>query len=236
MNYVFLDFDGVLFDTLREAYILCRYAYDGTDYFEPVNEEEYKKLYRYKFLVYNSWHYYYLMSLIRQNLTDSELIAEYKKLLNNRDTKAEKLFDEKYYSARKDLMENHHDFWDKLESPFQFFYELKQHTDGLHTPIVSKKNKKAIIYRLSQYGLNLDENQIFGKDELEGYATKADFIAEYININRINRAYFIDDNSNNLKPCEKFPEITPLLAGWGNIAIEEKGLSYNEIINIIFKN
>ena len=40
----------------------------------------------------------------------------------------------------------------------------------------------------------------------------------------------MDDNSNNLVPCEKYPQITGLLAGWGNIAIGEIGLTAEEVI------
>lgn len=235
MNCVFLDFDGVLFDTLREAYLLCRYAFDGTDYFEPVDDIEYKKLYRYKFLVYNSWQYYYLMGLINENLSDEELISKYEYFMQKRDLDAEKVFDEKYYSARRDLMSNYHEFWDKLEQPFPFFYELKQliKSSKIVTPIVSKKNKKAIEYRLEQYGIKLLSDMIFGKDELAGYATKADFIAEYMENNHIKTAYFVDDNSNNLLPCKAYPQIVPLLAGWGNIAIGETGLTCEQVINRI---
>lgn len=226
-KYLFLDFDGVLFDTLKEAYLLCRYAFDGTDYFEPVDDKEYDKLYRYKFLVYNSWQYYYLMKLIRENLSDSELISEYEVCLKNRDLDSEKAFDEKYYYARRDLMENHHDFWDRLETPFPFFSFIKDEKDFVPV-IVSKKNKRAIEYRLSQYGLN--DAVIFGKDELAGYETKADFMAEYMEKSGIKTAYFVDDNSNNLEPCKNYPQIIPLLAGWGNIAIGEIGLTAEEVI------
>ncbi len=235
MTYVFLDFDGVLFNTLKEAYILCRYAFCGTDYFEPVNENEYQKLYRFKFLVYNSWQYYYLMSLIKENLSDSELMSKYDKFMNNRNNKAEKMFDEKYYSARSDLMQNYHEFWDKLETPFEFFEEIKNLYDSNKiTPIiVSKKNKTAIEYRLKQYGLNIDNSDIFGKDELIKYDTKADFINNYMNKKNILSSFFVDDNSNNLIPCKKYPNITPLLAGWGNIAINEKGLTESKIIDVL---
>ncbi len=235
MNCVFLDFDGVLFDTLKEAYLLCRYAFGGTDYFEPVDEKEYRKLYRYKFLVYNSWQYYYLMGLIKENLSDEELISKYEYFMQKRDFDAEKGFDEKYYFARKDLMSNHHEFWDKLEQPFPFFYELKQliKSSKIVTPIVSKKNKRAIEYRIEQYGIKLPSDIIFGKDELAGYETKADFIAEYMVNNHIRTAYFVDDNSNNLKPCEKYPQIIPLLAGWGNIAIGEVGLTSEQVLDAI---
>ena len=236
MKCVFLDFDGVLFDTLKEAYLLCRYAYRGTDYFEPIDEAEYKKLYRYKFLVYNSWQYYYLMTLIEKNLSDFELISEYEKCLDNRDLRTEEEFDKKYYSARRDLMENHHDFWDKLETPFPFFSELMKYGDKYLPVIVSKKNKPAIKYRLNQYGMELSEDGIVGKDELAGYETKADFMAEYMQKNGIKTAYFVDDNSNNITPCKNYPQITPLLAGWGNIAIGEVGLTCDEVIDCLIRN
>ena len=102
--------------------------------------------------------------------------------------------------------------------------------DNIINPIiVSKKNKKAIEYRCEQYGLFLPSDTIYGKDELNGYDTKAEFIREYMSNNNINTAYFIDDNSNNLEPCKKYPEIIPLLAGWGNIKIGEIGLTEEEI-------
>jgi len=232
-KYLFLDFDGVLFDTLKEAYILCRYAFSGIDYYIPVDENEYKKFYRYKFLVFNSWQYYYLMSIIKENLTDEEFINKYTFLLNNRDLKSEEDFDKKYYSVREDLMLNHHKFWDKLETPFPFFEHIKQlTTESKYIPIiVSKKNKNAIEYRLNQYGLHICTRNIYGKDELSDYKTKADFINEFMATNNIKTAYFIDDNSNNLEPCKKYPEIIPLLAGWGNIKIGETGLSAETLVN-----
>ena len=55
----------------------------------------------------------------------------------------------------------------------------------------------------------------------------------YLNQNGIEKAYFIDDNSNNLKACENYQNITPLLAAWGNIAMGEKGLSSAEILEMI---
>ena len=100
--------------------------------------------------------------------------------------------------------------------------------------IVSKKNKQSIEYRLKQYGLNIPAGQVYGKDELTKYKTKPDFIAEYMVKNSIKIAYFVDDNSNNLTPCKIYPQIVPLLAGWGNIAIGETGLDNQEIVSAIF--
>ena len=233
-NCLFLDFDGVLFDTLKEAYLLCRFAFIGIDFFEPIDENEYRRFYRYKFLVFNSWQYYYLMYLLQKNLSDNELISKFSLCLIDRKLSAEEEFDKKYYSARKELMQNHHEFWDSLEKPFPFFDGIKQYSDDV--VIVSKKNKEAINYRLKQHGLILPTDRIFGKDELITYRTKADFISEYILQKNIENALFVDDNSNNLRPAASIPNLTCLLAGWGNIAIGEKGYSEEEILDIIRKN
>lgn len=232
---IFLDFDGVLFNTLKEAYILCRYAYSGIDYFEPINKDEYEQFYRFKFLVYNSWQFYYIMMLLTEDLSDDEFISKFEELMNNRNIEKELYFDKKYYSARKDLMENYREFWDKLESPFGFFYEIKNlyDTDKIEIVIVSKKNKEAIQYRLRKYGINLADDNICDKNELENYRTKADYINNYIVKNNIEQAYFIDDNSNNLAPCDEYISIVPILAGWGNVAIGEVGKTEEEVLEII---
>lgn len=235
MNIIFLDFDGVLFDTLKEAYIICRYSFYGTDYFYPINNQEYNNFYRYKFLVYNSWQYYYLMELLNQNLDEAELIQKYKAFMAKRDYSAEADFDKKYYFARNYLIDNHFDFWDKLEKPFPFLYKINElvFTTNLTPIIVSKKNKGAILSRIKRFNFKISEINIFGKDELSEYSSKAEFINEFIHKNNINHSVFIDDNSNNFKGvCSN---VTTLLAGWGNIGINEVGYSQDETIDIITK-
>lgn len=235
MGSIFLDFDGVLFDTLKEAYIICRNVYHNVDYLKPINNSEYELFYRYKFLVYNSWQYYYIMNLLKEGYSDSEFIKRYNELLVNRDIVSDAEFDKEYYSTRRDLMINYHEFWDKLESPFPFFYKIKElyEEKGADIVIVSKKNKYAIKYRLQQYGLLLPDEKIFGRDELSEFDTKFEFIKKYMSDNNIKKTFFVDDNSNNLAPCAEDLRVIPLLAGWGNIAIGEIGHSCDDVINKI---
>lgn len=231
MKTLFLDFDGVLFDTLREAYLLCRYAFRGVDVLEQIDEDEYKLFYKYKFLVYNSWQYYYLMNVLH----DESVENSYRECLKNRDLIAEHDFDEKYYQKRLELKRDMFDFWNELEEPFEFFFEVKTlfEKGNIEVVIVSKKDFNSIKLRLEQYGLKLSEDNIFAKEQLMNYSEKRDFIKEYIEKNGVERAIFVDDNSNNLKPCEDVECLNCLLAGWGNIAVDEKGCSCSEIINSI---
>ena len=240
MKTVFLDFDGVLFDTLKEAYVLCRASYLGVDILSPVENEVYKLFYKYKFLVYNSWQYYYLMKILDEQRfrNDEDFISFYKECLNNRNIIEEENFDKKYYEHRINMMKNYSRYWDSLEEPFPFFNGIKDlfEQKRIDIVIVSKKNKFAINKRLKQYGLNLENDKIYAKEELMGYSSKAEFMHEYMIQNNIATSFFVDDNSNNLRPCNAYPEIEPLLAGWGNIAINEQGLTSDKILKILENN
>ncbi|MCD8377222.1 MAG: HAD family hydrolase [Candidatus Gastranaerophilales bacterium] len=239
MTVVFLDFDGVLFDTLKEAYILCRYAYSGEDIFLPIDNKIYSRFYRYKFLVYNSWQYYYIMKLLsdRGIKTDGDFIAAYNLCMRNRNKSFEEEFDQKYLEKRIELMKKHSHYWNSLEVPFDFFYEIKMlfKEYKIDIIIVTNKNKEAVNKRLSQYGLELETDKIYAKEELLPYKSKAEFINKYMQGNNILRAFFVDDNTNNLTPCREYSGIVPFLAGWGNIGIGESGYSCKDIIQSIIK-
>ena len=168
---------------------------------------------------------------------DNDFINQYNQFMQNRDTIKEEIFDKNYLSKRLDMMNNHKEFWNSLETPFPFFNKIKElyNDNKIDIIIVSKKNNIAINTRLNQYNLILEPSKVFAKEELLQYKTKAEFINEYMIKNNIATSFFVDDNSNNLRPCKNYPQITPLLANWGNIAINETGLSCKEIINILHK-
>ena len=219
MQTLFLDFDGVLFDTLKEAYILCRKVFCKTDIFEPIEPEIYERFFRYKFLVYNIWQYYYLIQAVQQENVE----FEFNRLVANRDIEAEARFERDFVGLRVELLEQYPDFVDSLESPFPF-WDMVQNLQGFDIVVVSRKNSFAIRRRIG------DRYKIIGKEELEHVVDKAEFIREYIAKNNVERAFFVDDNSHNLRPCEGIERLTCLLAGWGNIAIGESGMSAEEII------
>ncbi len=224
MHTLFLDFDGVLYDTLKEAYILCRYVCNNIDLFAPIEQDIYSKFYKYKYLVFNSWQYLYLM----KSITSDNIISSYNSFLQNRDLKQEEDFEDKYLKARKWLLDNHSDYVDKLESKFPFLDMVKKLQNKYDILIVSRKNNFAIQRKNTGF-------KIYGKEELSNVIDKAEFIEKYMKDNNVEKGFFIDDNSHNLTPCENIPNLTCLLAGWGNIAINEKGLSQEEIYQILNK-
>lgn len=232
---VFTDFDGVMYDSLREAYILCRWAYRNDSAENSMFVQEYDLFYKYKYLVNKTWQYYYLIKLLTDKTPDENIESEFYKLLENRDLEAEAEFEQKYLRKRVDLIANYLYIWDRLETPFPFSIALYQRLkdDEVDVVVVSQKDKFAIEYRLNQNGTPVPSEKIFGKEELADYETKAEFIDKYMKKNNIEKAYFVDDNSKNLEPCKDYPNITPILAGWGNIKQGEVGMSSREIFKLL---
>lgn len=225
MLTLFLDFDGVLYDTLKEAYVLCRHVCFGIYVFAPIEKDIYEKFYKYKFLVFNSWQYLYLM----KSLDSDDVEKTYKHFLNNRDIEAEEVFEEKYLETRQWLIKNHSDYVDSLEEKFPFLDMIKSVSDKVDVLIISRKNTFAIKRKNTGF-------KIVGKEELAGVVNKSEYMECYMKEHSVERAFFVDDNSHNLLPCSTIPNLTCILAGWGNIAIGETGYTQEDAFSLIVKH
>ena len=238
---LFLDFDGVLFDTIKEVYLVNRYIQTGINLFEPVEEKSYALFSKYKYLVYNIWMFYYYNLLLFSNTKEEDIVAQYKKLISNRGIKKEEEFCKNFLQIRADLIKNHYDFWQKLETPYQFFYDIKEfyNEEKINIVVASKKNKSSILKRFSEYNFNLDENKVFARDELDKFSSKGEFFENYMKENNYQKALFVDDNINNINSCKNYKNIDTILALWGNCEPNNKGFSEKEAIEKIqnfFKN
>lgn len=224
---LFLDFDGVLFDTLREVYLVNRYEFLNVDLFSEVDEKNYQLFSKYKYLVYNIWMFYYYNPIIFNNTNEDEIAEKYNKAILNRDLEKEKIFCENFLNTRKKLVLNHYEFWKNLETPYNFFFEIKKiyEENNINVVIVSKKNKTSILERFESQGLNFNPDLVFAREALDKYSSKGEFLDEYMTKNNIDSAIFVDDNNNNLKSCENNFKIKNILALWGNTQPNIQGYS-----------
>lgn len=230
---LFLDFDGVLFDTLKEVYLINRYIYKRIDLFDKVDEANYELFSKYKYLVYNIWMFYYYNPLIFNNCEN--IIDDFINALSKRNIKAEEDFCDNFLKVRANLVKNNYDFWKNLETPYEFFYEIKKLYEEKNPKIliVSKKNKASIIERFNSYNFNISNDDIYAREILDKYSTKGEFINEYMNKNGFDEAIFVDDNNNNLKTCDNYSNITQILALWGNSQPNLKGYNQAQAIDKI---
>ena len=88
MKTIFSDFDGVLFDSAKEAYLLARCAYYGIEAQYPVDVQEYLKYHKVRYLVSKSWQFYYIFELLNSNISDIDLfVQKYYEMIKNPDIK-----------------------------------------------------------------------------------------------------------------------------------------------------
>lgn len=230
---LFLDFDGVLFDTLFEVYLVNRFVFLKKSLFEPAEEDFYKQYSKYKYLVYNIWMFYYYNPLIFNAETNIE--EKFNHALLNRDLAAEEKFCENFLSVRRELVLNHYDFWKTLEKPYEFFFEIKKLKEekNINLVIVSKKNKSSILERFEAYGFKQAPELVFACEALSKYSSKGEFIKEFMEKNNFNEAIFVDDNNNNLLTTNNNPKVKNILALWGNTAPNSIGLHQEEAVETI---
>lgn len=232
---LFLDFDGVLFDTLREVYLVSRYLTLKQDFLEEIDENSYKIFEKHKYLVYNIWMFYYFNQIIFDLNNEDKIVEKYENLLLNRDLNKEEEYCKLFLDTRKELVFNHFDFWKNLEKPYNFFFEIKKlyEEKKIDIVVVSKKNKNSILERFETYNFHLEANKVFAREALDKYSTKGEFMQEYMEKYNIQSAIFVDDNYNNLKTTENNPNIENILALWGNSQPNLSGYNQEEAIEKI---
>ena len=233
MKTIFSDFDGVLFDSVKEAYLLARFAYYGISPNKPVVHDEYYIFRKYRYLNTHSWQFYYFFLLLENKTTDNLFETNYYELTATPDLQRIKDFDEKYVSARENLIKYNYDFWNSLDEPYDFFFEVKELSKNPDYEFIILTNKKRLPVqnKISQYGIN--KIKLFANEDLVSYNNKAEFIADYLNSHSVDSCYLIEDSIDNINSCKMYPQIKPLLVNWGYVNPKEKGLSEKEILEII---
>lgn len=234
---LFLDFDGVLFDSLPEAYRLGRFAYRGTDVHAPVDEADYARFSSLRFFVTHSaqyWRIFRLIDLIGLSGDDADYRNAYTQLVEEGHADEMRLFDENFLGLRKTLIAEEHAFWLSLSKPYPFFYEVKSLFRSASSPIiVTTKNRAAVLENLMQEGIFASPERIMDKADCLRAGGKRSLIASFMAREGIARGIFIDDILENIRECEGLPGLECLHAGWGYSAPSQSGLSPEEILTYI---
>ncbi len=236
MNKIlFLDFDGVLFDTVLESYLLARYAFYNINVTEKIEETDFKLFRSIRPFITDSWQYFYLMKIVEKSKIEkiSSYYDYYCELIKNCNQTFVTKFDKVFQEKRKDLIENHYNFWNKLDKPFSFFEAIKTLNKYDNIIIVSTKNEEAILKHCLDYNFNISSGNIIGKTRLKIYGSKQVFISQYMIKNNISKAIFIDDSMETIIKCSKIPNLIALCAGWGYVKDKKYCYTEEEIMKLI---
>lgn len=216
LKILFLDFDGVLFDTVDEAYEVCI----KTDFyinkrFSITSKTDFKK---YRPYVGPAWNYYYVMEAIINDIDISKYLP-FK--INNKTIE----FENSFFNSRDKLKTNNYFEWLQLNKKYNFLDMLKKEIIDTNVIIyiITTKDKNTVQNILKAFNVNfIEDKNILGKEIFNKFGTKKNIIenilGKYIN----DKAIFIDDLYEHLEPCKGINNLKLIQANWGYVHDNEK--------------
>lgn len=236
---VFLDFDGVLFDTVKEAYLVCFLAVKKISKIEEIDYESqhFEIFSRHRYLIGPAWNYLYLLKVIEE-VERKDIINLEEKYLNyikQAEEQDYRDFEKDFLIAREYLKKNYKDFWLKLNTPYNFFFSLSalinKHSNNFF--VVTTKDKDTVLTLLKINGQVLNHENIYDRESFKKFKTKFNIIKNIIDRYSIENAIFVDDNRFFLSECDNFDVLRVLQPKWGYISPGDNALEEKDILSSI---
>ena len=230
---VFLDFDGVLFDTAREAFAVALLTHDVCQNVSDIvfDDKYYDTFFSLRYLVKSASDYSFLIPAILDDKEPMEIremfYSENKSIITDG-------FEDKFFSVRSSLRSSNFEEWIGLNKEFPFFDKIRstmsEYKDSFS--ILTTKDENTVKHLLKSAEFSVPVN-VYGAEKLKKFKEKNEVILHIYKKHNIQSSIFVDDNMEHLRLCENIPNITLLQPIWGYIAPEDKGDKCDFIVNYI---
>jgi len=204
------DLDGVLIDSIKECFELCKMTFNGFN-LDDTNAENLFNDHR--GLVGPAYQYYYLMSAIERFFTDdkviiSDLFSNMKKSGANEDAKD---FEEHFFRNRRMLQKKNFKKWISLNplTPFGEYVKINQPRNMI---VVTTKNKDSAKIILKHH--KIFPQKVYGNEDVKKNGSKGTLLSLFLNESNFNEITFIDDSVDHLDTV-KDKNINCYFADWG---------------------
>ena len=212
MKAFFLDFDGVIVDSIEECFLLSKDVYYGFVNFKYDNDVYKKTFYEFRSLVNPPSEYMVLHKTIECYLKDNSIDSRLKfrelkkKLTQDQKNKFEYLFFQLRKHYQKDI-EN----WLSLHQITDFGKTL-QNKKLPHYFIVTTKKKESVRLLLNHHNIGIEN--IFDIENYRQFGSKGNVISHFLDNSNYDQALFIDDATENLESVND-KRIRCYFADWG---------------------
>lgn len=236
---LFLDFDGVLFDTVREAYAVAVIASGKYETIADIDfsGRHYLRFKALRYLVAPASDYYFILKLLEFSLEKS--LIECQRIFFDMKSQAQYLscaeqFQECFFSTRKSIMTSDYKKWLALNYPYEFFYEIKNiiECSQKSIKIVTTKNKDAIIALLRSEKVEIIP-EIYDAEAFKKFGSKKNIIHFICTEQGIVSGIFIDDSLHHLEQCRSLDGIALFQPSWGYLAPTDRGIFCKPLIKTI---
>jgi phosphoglycolate phosphatase-like HAD superfamily hydrolase len=215
---VFLDFDGVICDSLPECYAVSLAAYYGlylkTEVPEDVDDGTERVFRRFRPYIRRGGDYLFIQMAIHRGLA-LESQSDFDSLVSAK-PELDDTFHSLFYEARNQLFRTDPERWYALNPLYPSMKELLgKNGKERNFLILSTKEARFIAEILWHHGLDWDESRIY----CSGKERKLDFIDRVLDELGGTEGLFIDDQIDHFKGGSRHP-VHCLLADWGYVIPE----------------
>jgi len=205
---VFLDFDGVLFDTVKEAYCLCLFATKRVKSIKEIdfNSRHFRDFKKNRFRINCAADYCHLLERIGKNEGNGPASP------TDRD-----IFEKGFLTTRSHLKRNNFDYWLSLHRPYGFLLSLAGviKANKKNFFIISTKDKDSILKLLEINGFSFIQDNILDRVFYKKFNTKGNIVKFLTSKYFIKESILIDDSHDHLSSCGDIKGLEILQAGWG---------------------
>ena len=212
MKILYIDFDGVIIDSLDECFNICFKIISENSIINKKNFYLFFKNNRY--LVNPPSDYLVLCNIYLKfpNITKYKclnIFRDYQLSLSQKDRIS---FTNTFFKTRKLLQNENLLSWYKMNQ-LTFFAKKISNNNNFIKYIISTKNYEAINMLCNHY--KFEHNGIFGYEEYIKYNNKSGVIKSLINKHKKIKSIFLDDSPYHLGDVQKNTNLKCIFAHWG---------------------
>jgi phosphoglycolate phosphatase-like HAD superfamily hydrolase len=212
MEAVFLDFDGVIVDSVKECYIVSRDVFFAGSLEGKESSEHERLFYQYRGLVKPAHQYLFLHQAIASYISESssgviELFNEKEKTTSLSEIES---FETDFFSRREFYQRDLED-WLKM-NPLTDYGKFLQGKNLNKYYIVTTKNKKSVELLLAHYEIGIEK--IYDKEYCKIPGGKGAVISQIMGKNSMDSSFFVDDVVGHLETV-KDKRVKCFFASWG---------------------
>jgi phosphoglycolate phosphatase-like HAD superfamily hydrolase len=210
---VALDFDGTLWDSVHECFVITCKAYEKLGISIPSRPDLEEKFKRGRFFVRIGDEFYLLLNWIIQHPDrDPETMSEEEQESLRKENGLRILFEKTFYEIRQQMRETNFKEWCALQNPYPGILDQIKEIQKKFFKVVIATTKDAASVRklLGIHGLDLD---VVGKENTVDKARQMNFISAAYKV-PLSQIIFVDDILEQVKVVRTIGA-KGVLAGWG---------------------
>jgi CMP-N-acetylneuraminic acid synthetase len=224
---VVLDFDGVLFDSVAEAYFVALMSENPDLQLSDVSFDttHYKDFLELRYKIGPAWNYYYVLKAISDKLKNKNIVIPEQPSVKAR------MFEGAFFATRSILRKLKPELWESLSKPYSSFDQFAELINkNKNISILTTKDFYTVQSLLKKHGVHRKVD-IYDRETYEKYGSKQEYLVHHKKINSLDKIYFLDDNKKHLDHLSQIPGFTARQASWGYVSSEDKFDNSSEVLS-----